>query len=87
MVISAWRPVVRNTRIPFDLESTPLQIKTDSTVGSGERIMLWLYTADAYIGGWDVLFSSSIKFFVLGCSEGWAELPVQLRARVVRVTA
>ena len=40
-VFSGWiESGVRNTDIEFDLESTPLQILTDSRVGSGE--LLWV---------------------------------------------
>eukprot|EP00116_Pleurobrachia_bachei_P013039 sb/3473301/ len=47
IIISAWSPVVRGTNIPFDLESTPLQIKTDSAAGSeDQKIAVIVYTAD-----------------------------------------
>ena len=36
---SGWKAVeARNNRILFDLESTPLQIRTDSTIGSDEIV-------------------------------------------------
>ena len=34
-----------------DLETTPLQIKTDSVVGSGEEVALRFYTADGESAG------------------------------------
>ena len=56
---TAWIPAVeRDVKIPFDLESTPLQIKTDSAAGSGDWIYVSLYDAqDAYIGAVSVQLS------------------------------
>ena len=35
---TAWQPVKRDVNIPFDLEGTPLQIKTNSAPGSEQMI-------------------------------------------------
>ena len=56
-----WRPVQRNVKIPFNLESTHLQIKTDSHAETGETIDLLLYDND---GGY--IDQLEISFFVLG---------------------
>ena len=69
--------MVRDTVIPFDLESTPLQIKTNSTAGSGEQIVVSTYTADkSNIGAVYVKFSSPVKYYISYC-DSWIVLPVQ----------
>ena len=76
-IISAWSPVILDTVIPFDLESTPLQIKTNSTVGSGDRIAVGTYTADgSIIGRVGMLFTSPVKYGIGYCTS-WTTLPVQ----------
>ena len=73
-IISAWRPVVRETIIPFDLESTPLQIKSNSIVGSYESIYVDLYTKDnEKIGHWQLQFKSPMRIFFGHCSS-WISL-------------
>eukprot|EP00116_Pleurobrachia_bachei_P006987 sb/3467249/ len=69
--VTAWNPVVRGTYIPFDLESTPLQIKTDSTAGSKELIKV-----NTNSGAVFVKFTSPIQYGIDYCA-GYTTLPVQ----------
>nr|AFK75455.1 putative secretory peptide-45 [Pleurobrachia bachei] len=74
----AWSPVVRNTFVPIDLESTPLQIKTNSAAGSGEWIYFDVYTADAqYIARVQVRFESQIRCYISSCTSGGTNFTVQ----------
>nr|AFK75430.1 putative secretory peptide-20 [Pleurobrachia bachei] len=84
---AAWNPVVRDTFIPFDLESTPLQIKTDSTAGSEEQIWVRTYTADgSLVGGVGLKFTSSIQYAIGFCNNNlWVSLPVQPPEEVDKV--
>ena len=41
-----WTAVEKSVQIPWDLEATPLQIKTDSTVGSGNEVYVIMYDKD-----------------------------------------
>ena len=79
--ISAWSPVERGIKIPFDLESTPLQIKTNSAANSGDQIYVRTYTGDvSYIGDVAVQFTSPVTYFIAKCivwSNSLPELPVQ----------
>ena len=71
---------MRDTYIPFDLESTPLQIKTDSPGASGnnEQINIRPYTADgSAIGELAVKFTSPMKYQIEHCQSKWAEFTVQ----------
>ena len=71
--------MVRNTPIPFHLESTPLQVKTDSTTGSGEQISMYINSADGVsIGRVLVRFASPFQYYIHLCTgNGWTDLPVQ----------
>nr|AFK75452.1 putative secretory peptide-42 [Pleurobrachia bachei] len=70
--------------IPWRWEDIPLQIKTDSVVGSGDKIGIDMKRPHL-VGGIAILFSSPIKFWMPYCStqggedssEAYAELPVQ----------
>ena len=42
---TGWKAVERGVKIPHNLETTPLQIKTDSTAGSRKEVLVDLYTA------------------------------------------
>eukprot|EP00116_Pleurobrachia_bachei_P011611 sb/3471873/ len=81
--ISAWSPVIRDTLIPLDLESTPLQIKTDSTAGSGKQIWVNTYTTDgSFIGQVQLYFISPIRCYIYNCTSGGTSLTAQPRDEV-----
>ena len=54
------------------MQSTPLQIKTDSTAGSGEDINLYAYSGSGYIGFISVWvgFKYTPRFSLSGCGYG-----------------
>ena len=83
-IISAWSPVVRATFIQFDLESTPLQIKTDSITGNDAKIEVETYTADTFIGGLYVMFNSPIRYYISYCAS-YTDLPVQPTEEVDKI--
>ena len=77
-------------KIPWDLEGTPLQIKTDSTVGSDERIRVSMYNKDSsfigsYIGNVVVEFSSTVQYYIGYCTTDWTDLPVQPPVEVDKI--
>ena len=72
--------------IPWDLEGTPLQIKTDSTLGSDEWIRVGMYDKDdTYISNVQVLFTSPIKYKIGYCTGTYMELPVQPPVEVDKI--
>ena len=76
---SAWIPVERGVSIPFDLESTPLQIKTDAPA-AGVTGYIWteLYDAqDEGIANFVILFISPTKYTMAKCQNDWPVLPTQ----------
>merc|ERR1739848_610977 len=48
---TSWKAVERFVRIPVDLKSTALQIKTDSTHASEDNVDVYLYTAEGEKAG------------------------------------
>ena len=62
----------------MDLEETPLQIKTDSTLGSDEKIRVAIYEKDSNeISIVKVKFSTTMQYKIEDCTTDWQELPVQ----------
>ena len=73
--LSEWTDVVRHQFIAYDLEANPIQIKTDSVIGSGDYLTVVAYTADNndiddYIdlGFLNIIFSNPISYIVRYCS-------------------
>ena len=77
---NADMPVERGVKIDFDLETTPLEIKTDSYfVAAGSSDNLWVeffseyISADeafdhTYAGGVKIFFTDPPKYFLVDCS-------------------
>ena len=75
----------RSVKIPHNLEISPLQIKTDSAVGSGDRVILYLYTAGGeYVGIVQVSLNSS-RYLLRSCSTSWTALPSTLPSEINKV--
>nr|AFK75451.1 putative secretory peptide-41 [Pleurobrachia bachei] len=85
-VLSGWTAVEEGVKIPWDLEATPLQIKTNSTLGSGDRIDLRLFNnKDSYLGYLIVMFSSPMQYGMYYCTLDWTDLPVQPPVEVDKI--
>ena len=75
--ITGWLPVQRGVKIEWDLQSTPLEIRTNSVLGSYEMARVFFYSA----GGWpagrvSLQFTVDLQYFPGGCSNSWIYLPV-----------
>ena len=72
-------------QIPRDLEATPLQIKTDSTLGSSELMIVYMHNKDMkFISTVRVKFSSPMQYLVLYCIS-WTDLPIQPPVEVDKI--
>ena len=61
--------------INYDLENSPLQIKTDSEVGSDEKVDVRFYSGSSFTGGVYLSFISPPLYFLLTCSTSWTYFP------------
>ena len=79
--LSGWIAVERDVHIPWDLEGTPLQIKTDSALDSDEEIGVVMYDKDgSFISSFGVKFfskTSTVRYYVSYCTSNMPDLPVQ----------
>ena len=65
-----WTAVQRHVKINYDLENSPLQIRTDSEVESNERLAVLLYNAqEEYGGAIYVHFRSPPQYLVESCNS------------------
>eukprot|EP00116_Pleurobrachia_bachei_P004296 sb/3464558/ len=83
-----WTAVQRGVRIPWDLEGTSLQIKTDSTHDSNDVIMIDMYDYEStttYIGNVRVMITSpNVMYYLIHCAA-WDVLPVQPPEEVEKI--
>jgi hypothetical protein len=71
---------VRNSfLISYDLESTPLERRTASTIGSGDRVGVRFYSSPIdSAGGFDIRFTSPPQYRLSWCITPWTNFPVNL---------
>ena len=80
-ITSGWTRVKRNEYIEYDLEEQPLQIKTDSALGSGHVVHIYLYTAEEDYISWIKLHFTPIPTFDMNdCTYGNTTFTVDLPA-------
>ena len=85
-LFSDWNAVELNAEIPWDLEGTPLHIKTDSTLGSDEAIVVVMLDKDSsHISGVQLKFSSPMQYHIYFCVTTWTDLPVNPPMEVEKI--
>ena len=68
--IAGWVPVDRSGWITFDLEATPLQIKTDSTGDTFADSQVWFYTAEEEeAGAIKIIFTDRPRYQIMYCRK------------------
>ena len=81
-----WTAVQRGIFIPLDLENTPLEIKTDSTLGSEDKVWVYFYTTQGEPkGGLYIYFSSTPQYYLYACSTSYTNFPGNLRSAVNKI--
>ena len=75
----------RRFNITHDMENVPLEIKTDSGMGSGDKLYLFFDTAKERknCGFW-IYFSSPPKYRLVDCSR-WTNFPETLPSRPEKI--
>ena len=66
----------RDVRIEWDLESTPLEIRTNSVLGSGDQVWVFFYSAEGLAGGVHLHFTSTLNYWLSYCTTSYTNLPV-----------
>ena len=75
----------RSQFIDFDPENVPLEIRTYSELGSGERLILTFYTSqNIYAGGFMIRFTSKPKYRLPHCTP-WIEFPKYLPSPTTKI--
>ena len=65
--------------IEADIENTPLEIKTDSSLDSDEKVSLSFYTSGgSYAGEVSIYFTSTPQYELMGCTSSKTDFPTEL---------
>ena len=87
---SGWIAVQRDVYIDFNMEEYSLNITTDSTLGSNDKVNVYLRASQGNIaGGLTLLFSSTPQYWISYCSSDYTNFPTNLPSdsdKVWRVT-
>ena len=76
----------RDEKIPLNLETTALQIKTDSAAGSGDEALVFFFTAGGDVAGNVILkFNSPPQYHIGWCTRTLTDLPSTLPREVNKV--
>jgi hypothetical protein len=67
---TGWKAVKRKEYIAHDLETTPLEIRTNSRIWSNERLFVQFIDADTdRAGGIDIRFDSKLRYRIHNCNK------------------
>ena len=84
--VTGWKTVERDVKIPHNLETTPLQIKTDSAAGSRENVWVYLYTAWGDWAGYVYFnFNSPPQYYLHWCSNSRTDFPSTLPSEINKI--
>ena len=85
MNFTGWTHIQRDVHIQADIENTPLEIKTDSPLGSNEIVSVWFQNATGkHVGGIELLFTTTPQYHLRNCINGWTEFSTGLPADTVK---
>ena len=74
-----WKAVESGVDAEFDVESTPLEIKTNSEIGSDKMLRVWFETTEgSYAGGVRVSFTPTPQYYLPTCMAEFADFPADL---------
>ena len=72
--------------IPINLYETPLEIKTNSTLGSGDDVLVLFYTTQGStaIGIW-IDFATNPRYEIYWCKDTWINFANNLPTEVDKI--
>ena len=83
--MTGWIAVQHYEEINYDLENSPLQIRTDSEIGSNEAVRVSFYNAKReHAGGVSLYFSSSPQYSLYWCTS-YTDFPTALPSETDKV--
>ena len=69
-LLTGWTPVKNDVYIEADLENSPLEIKTDSSLGSNEKVKVGFYTSEElWVGELTIHFTSTPRYELHSCNN------------------
>jgi hypothetical protein len=72
-------PVRKNVEIySIDVASTPLEIKTDSTIGSGHEVYVWFRNSGNWVSAVQIRFTSPPQYALPECHYDMTNFPTNL---------
>ena len=78
MITSDWIPVEGDVYKDYDIETTPLRIRTNSVLGSGDKVEASFYTSqEKCAGGVTFWFTSPPKYHIHWCGS-WTNFSTDL---------
>ena len=84
--MTGWTAVQRDEFINYDLENSPLQIRTNSEIGSNEKVRVYFYNAqDEPAGGVFLIFTSPPQYVLRWCSASLTDFPTTLPSETDKV--
>ena len=90
VIITGWIAVQREVLIDLNLEEYSLNITTDSTLGSNNKVYVYLYTSQGdSAGGLNFYFTSNYQYRIMYCSSARTNFPTNMppdNNKVWRVT-
>ena len=66
----------RDVRIEWDVESTPLEIRSNSVLGSDDKVVVVFYSAGGDSLGVYLYFTPTLQYYLGYCSTYYTNLPV-----------
>ena len=89
LTVTGWIAVQRNVYIDYDINTTPLEIRSDSELGSGDQVLVYFYTSRRdYAGGVWFRLTSPPQYYIYFCNY-FTNFPTDLptaRVKVWRIT-
>ena len=77
--MTGWIAVQRSTRINYDLENSPLQIRTDTSIGSDDYVHVHFFSASGIPSGEVMIsFRSPPKYWLEFCTPEPINFPTAL---------
>ena len=86
MTASDWTDVTRDVSYTHDLKTTPLQIKTNSTAGSGEVVWVKFFTVlGDKSGGVRLKFNDPLQYKISLCMSSNVDFPEAVPAEQIKI--